>query len=72
MSMKTITKTSISSIAPQCSKSQNQLHEFFGLNSFYFFSISDTVNGIGDFADDYTNDEDLDTRNKMFEEVSHR
>lgn len=31
---------------------------------------SDAVNGIGDFADDYTNDDDLDARNKMFEEVS--
>lgn len=28
------------------------------------------MNGIGDFTDDFTNDEDIEARNKMFEEVS--
>lgn len=30
---------------------------------------SDSVNGMGEFSEDFTNEEDLDARNKMFEEV---
>ena len=37
-------------------------NDFFGYNS-------GAVNGIGDFSEDFTNDEDVDARNKMFEEV---
>lgn len=34
-----------------------------------FLINSGSVNGMGDFSEDFAADEDLDARNKMFEEV---
>lgn len=65
--MKTIPKTSITNLTPQCCEF---LEVFFDEHKVkLFFSNSGSVNGIGEFSEDFTNEEDLDARNKMFEEV---
>lgn len=64
-----IPKTSITSLTPQCSKKDAILRNFRGLMKLSCWFLSGAVNGLGDFSEDFANDEDVEARNKMFEEV---